>query len=452
VVICENMLKLIKTSIHITLLSLFALGIAGRVAAEGVHFDFEQKFFEEYGYEVKDHCLIRNGSTYHLFYLRGNPAVDIGHATSPDLKHWTTLPPLLYTGPDPWDGRALWAPQVIRQPSQLGVYFLFYTGVNFNAAQQTGLAYSTWGLNSWAKVPQPIYHPDPSWAMWSDTLVFAVGRDPYVFENEGTYYMLNTAKTIANKGAIACATSPDMYNWTDVGPLYVHNNWHVLESNFLVQRNGKFHLFFTEEVVNGTSHMAADSLFGGWDIGTRTIIDAGHAPEVNTFDEGKYIFSRHTTYYDSTVTYHWVIRFDSLLWAGDTPYVYKPWPLADNWTIVWGNAFIYQPELVREVSGPPQRRRHAGWVLRRRRERPHAVEAVYDHVQLHKPAGRRRQLPRQVLRRLEGRQYRCALVQGNRKEQRSHGPALLGRASDERKAGLHRDYGQLGGSVRAHQL
>ena len=91
------MRKLLKTSIHIAVLSLLSLGFADRVDAEGVHFDFEQKFFFEFGFEVKDHCLIRDGSTYHLFYLRGNPAVDIGHATSPDLKHWTMLPPVLYT-------------------------------------------------------------------------------------------------------------------------------------------------------------------------------------------------------------------------------------------------------------------------------------------------------------------------------------------------------------------
>jgi predicted GH43/DUF377 family glycosyl hydrolase len=340
------MRKLLKTSIHIAVISLLSLGFVGRADAEGVSFDFEQKFFYEFGFEIKDHCLVRDGSTYHLFYLRGvlgYPAIDIGHATSPDLKNWTMHPPLLYTGPDPWDGRALWAPQVVPVPGQPGAHFMYYTGVNFNWTQQTGLAFSTSGLGSWSKFPQPIYHPDPSWAMWGDTLIFAAGRDPYVFEYEGTHYMINTAKTIANKGAIACASSPDLFNWTDIGPLYVHNNWHVLESNYLVQRNDKFHLFFTEEVVNGTSHMASNALFSGWEIGSRTIIDAGHAPEINTFDEGDYVFSRHTTYYDSSSTYHWVIRFDTLLWAGDTPFVYKPWPLADNWTIVWGNAFIYQP-------------------------------------------------------------------------------------------------------------
>ena len=66
-----------------------------------------------------------------------------------------------------------------------------------------------------------------------------------------------TAKTLTDKGAVACATSQDLIQWTDVGPIYVHDSWHVLESVYITHRNGLFHMFFTEEATIG-----ADQPFG----------------------------------------------------------------------------------------------------------------------------------------------------------------------------------------------
>ncbi|MEE9269804.1 MAG: FlgD immunoglobulin-like domain containing protein, partial [Candidatus Krumholzibacteria bacterium] len=304
-----------------------------------VKFDFEQKFFVEFGQIIKDHGLIRADGVYHLFYLRGDPAVNIGHATSPDLIHWTQEDPVLSIQPGTWDDQAMWAPQVL--PTGRGDYIMYYTGVNLAASQQAGIALSA-DLYNWIKLPWPVYHPDPlTWAEWSLT-AFSHGRDPYVFEYQGSFYMINTAKTWFNKGAVAFAISPDMLNWTDIGPLYVHDTWHVLESLQCVERNDKFHMFFTEETIAGTSHMASDSLFNGWDIGTRSIIDFGHAPEVTPFD-GNYVFSRHAAHQWGDGSNQFVIRFDTLIWFGDDPVVYKPWPLAADWNTTSGFAFITQP-------------------------------------------------------------------------------------------------------------
>ncbi len=302
-----------------------------------VHFDFEQPYFSEPGFVVKDHCLVRVDGVYHLFYLRGNPAINIGHATSTDLIHWALQDPVLYVEPGTWDELALWAPQIIQTGSS--DYIMYYTGVNNVFSQQTGLALSA-NLYQWGKVPWPIYHPDPSWAEWSDT-TWSHGRDPFVFEHDGTLYMLITAKTLTNQGAIASAVSDNYVQWQDNGPIYVHDTWHVLESVQCIHRNSKFHLFFTEEDVFGTSYMMSDSLYSGWDISTRTIIDLGQAAEVDLFDD-EYLFSRHITYYDEgELTY--IIRFDPLSWVGDSPTIYKPWPLSKDWNLVSGVAFAFQP-------------------------------------------------------------------------------------------------------------
>ena len=305
-----------------------------------VKFDFEQKYFTEFGVEVKDHSLLRVDGVYHLFYLRGNPAVNIGHATSTDLVHWNLQPPVLYTGPGSWDEWALWAPQVIRDENN-GTWIMYYTAVNRYGCQQTAMAVS-YDLYQWTKIPWPVYHPDPSWALWSET-TWSHGRDPFVFDYNGTSYQLLTAKTRANRGAVACGVSNDGYSWQDNGPLYVHSNWHVFESVQCIPRNNKWYLFYTEETVDGTTFMKSDSPLTGWNPATAYVIDYGHAAEINQFDPGKDLFSRHSIHQYNDGTGQHVIRVDTLRWAGDTPYVYKPWPLSAQWTNVWGNAFIFAP-------------------------------------------------------------------------------------------------------------
>jgi hypothetical protein len=302
-----------------------------------VKFDFEQRYFNEIPLDVLDHCVVEYQGKYHLFYLRGDPAVNIGHATSTDFIHWELQEPLLEPGT--WDNRALWAPHVLTMPGNQ--WFMYYTGVNNYTAQQTGLAISP-DLYNWFKVPWPVYHPDPVWAEWDDEM-WCHGRDPHVIEYNGKYYMFVTAKTNNNLGAVACAESDNLTTWTDIGPLYVHDSWHVLESVFIMERNGKFHMFFTEEEVYGTSHMSCDSLFGDWDIANRRIIDQGHAAQITVLSDGTEMFSRHAVYNDGQGLEYHNIRFDELVWAGDIPAPYKPWALSDNWTLVWGNAFSYQP-------------------------------------------------------------------------------------------------------------
>jgi predicted GH43/DUF377 family glycosyl hydrolase len=302
-----------------------------------VKFDFEQRYFAEPPLNVMDHCVVESNGTYHLFYLRGDPAVDIGHATTTDFVHWNLEDPVLEPGT--WGDVVLWAPHVLKGPS--GTWYMFYTGPNAVGAQQTGLAISS-NLFDWTTLPWPVYHPDPSWAQWDETL-WCHGRDPHVLEQGDKFYMFLTAKSNEGFGAVACAQSDYLIDWEDIGPMYVHDSWHVLESVFVMQRNNRFHMFFTEETVNGTSHMSSDSLFSGWNIADRRIIDLGHAPQVTTLPDGTEMFSRHTVYNNGFGIVFHVIGFDTLAWVGDIPAPYKPWALSGNWSLIWGNAFAYQP-------------------------------------------------------------------------------------------------------------
>ena len=166
-------------------------------------------------------------------------------------------------------------------------------------------------------------------------------RDPGFFKENGTCYMVHTAHTWAWKGAIALATSTDYFTWHDAGPIYVADNWHAIESVFLMKRNGRYHLFFTEETTEGISHMSSDSLRSGWNIATRTIIDLGAASEVLDLGDDRYIISRHTKYTTAAEPVS-SIRFDTLGWYGDQPHVQMT-NLLGGWTILWGTAFDRQP-------------------------------------------------------------------------------------------------------------
>lgn len=317
----------------LTVVACLALLVAPAARAL-TQFDFEQPYFREEGQSVLDHCVVEQDGLYHLFYLRGNPAVNIGHATTNDFTHWELKPPVL--APGSWDA-LLWAPYLFRASN---TWFMYYTGVNAAAAQQTGLGLSS-DLSQWFKLPAPVYHPDPSWAVWSET-AFSHGRDPHVIEVGGVYYLFVTAQHQWYKGAVACATSTDLVNWADAGYIYLHNNWHMLESVFILQRNGLFHMFFTEEGVYGTSHMSSPTLYGGWDINQRIYLDNGHAPQITDTPSGP-IFSRHSVYNDNHGDYKYVLKFSPLVWAGDIPTAPKPFPLAGTWMMVSGDAFYYQP-------------------------------------------------------------------------------------------------------------
>jgi len=321
---------------RIGLLAAFFLSLNFVTATALVRFDFEQKFFNEPGQPVLDHSVVLADGIYHLFYLRGSPAINVGHATTTDFIHWTIQPPVLQRGTT-WN-RLLWAPHVYWGNGQ---WNMFYTAVANTGTQQTGVAFST-DLYNWVMLDYPIYHPDPSWAEWSPDY-FTHGRDPHVMEYNGKYYQFLTAKTWNNRGAVAMGESTDLINWVDIGPVYTHNIWHVLESVFVFKHNTKWQMMFTEEVVLGVSVMNSDDLFTGWDIATRNVIDPGHAPQATLLPNGERMFSRHTIYQHPYGEYLYNIRFDSLTWVGDVPLPSKPWPLAKDWEIVSGNAFDVQP-------------------------------------------------------------------------------------------------------------
>jgi predicted GH43/DUF377 family glycosyl hydrolase len=310
------------------------------------HFDFEGPVMYNPDQDVKDHSLIFVDDIYHIFYIVANER-NFGHATSTDLVHWTFHEPVLHKGqPGDWDEKDIWAPCVVPMEGTDGYYLMYYTGVNSSSAQQTGIAYSYGDLNTWNKIDEGITEPfacDPAWCNWDENS-YSHFRDPNFFEDESGYYLTQTTRTSDDYGAVALTSSSDArFSWNDAGPMYVHENWHLLESTFVLKREGTYHLFFTEEAVGGVSHMFSDSLKSGWDIDYRWIIDSGHAAEITHTPSGADIISRHTSYLDYTGDHVYSIRFDTLIWSGGGHPMVDLEPPLGGWTILSGTAFDHQP-------------------------------------------------------------------------------------------------------------
>jgi hypothetical protein len=325
------------------ILPLIALAPCGGPAEGQVSFDFEGPVFMEPGSIIKDHSLIHHNGLYHIFYIHGDQKT-FGHATSPDLRHWTLLEPVLQAGPEPWDEKMIWAPCIVDAVTETGYLLMYYTGVNNQISQQTCLAVAT-SPDSWTKAPTELFapfHGDTTWTEWSED-AWSNYRDPGFLDDGELSYLVHTACTKEGLGAISLSSSADLFNWSDEGPLYIHNSWHALESPLLLKRDGRYHLFFTEENVGGISYMSSDSMTSGWNIYTRAILDGGHAVELFPVTQDKYLFSRHTSYLAPSGDLISTIRIDTLDWAEGYPAVDMIDMLSESWTILWGDAFRWQP-------------------------------------------------------------------------------------------------------------
>ncbi|CAN5551253.1 hypothetical protein BH10CHL1_BH10CHL1_23210 [soil metagenome] len=205
------------------------------------------------GEYVTDFCLVQRDNLYHLFHIRGERwtwpvgyrELDLGHATSTDLRDWTPHAPVLPAGPrGAWDESGNWAPDIIEVD---GVYYCYYTGSDKHNNQAIGLATST-DLFNWQKHPaNPVVKPGD----WSDQ---AVGRDVacrdamvYHDQAHNRYLLYYTATMADNRACMGLAQSQDLIHWTDLGPTYIEEDpsYNRLESAYLVPHADKYYLFYS---------------------------------------------------------------------------------------------------------------------------------------------------------------------------------------------------------------
>lgn len=187
---------------------------------------------------VWDFWIADDGDLFHLYYLHAPTSLGheslrhrnarIGHATSPDLRTWTDLGPVLGPGgPGDVDETATWTGSVVRDDD--GVWRMFYTGSRFLAPdampniETVAVATST-DLHTWTKHPELSLSADAGLyeVLGDGTWREEAWRDPWVFRGEdGRWHMLVTARARAgegdDRGVVGHAVSDDLATWT-VGP------------------------------------------------------------------------------------------------------------------------------------------------------------------------------------------------------------------------------------------
>ena len=159
--------------------------------------------------------LTHHAGEYHLFYQHvpgataWEPGCHWGHATSPDLLHWTHHEPALSPG-DGDDG--CWSGCVTVPPD--GGAMLFYTSV-----QRDRLDIGR------VRVARPADH---GWRSWTKGEVVAelpeglravAHRDPVVVRDGDTWLMLLGAGLADGTATVLVHTSPDLRTWEYAGPL-----------------------------------------------------------------------------------------------------------------------------------------------------------------------------------------------------------------------------------------
>lgn len=168
---------------------------------------------------MNDPCgLIQWKGRYHMFYQH-NPdgayhdAIHWGHAVSDDLVHWEDLPVALAPTPDAPDKDGCWSGCAVDDD---GVPTLVYTGV---FPQTVCIATGSEDMLMWQKHEGNPVIEAPPYDEW-----YVTGghfRDPYVWRENGTWYLLIGSKIRDVGGMILLYRSDDLVEWEFLHPLIV---------------------------------------------------------------------------------------------------------------------------------------------------------------------------------------------------------------------------------------
>ncbi len=163
--------------------------------------------------------LIQWQGRYHLFYQH-NPDLPIwgnmhwGHASSPDLIHWTDLPMALAPTPGGVDEAGVFSGCAVNHN---GVPTLIYTGTRGNHCeiQTQCLATGSADLLTWEKYAgNPVLSAMPPITQQDRDF-----RDPYVWQEGDIWYMVLGSRIVGKGGAVFLYRSTDLLSWEYLHPL-----------------------------------------------------------------------------------------------------------------------------------------------------------------------------------------------------------------------------------------
>lgn len=213
--------------------------------------------------------FIQWNGTYHLFYQwmpfkTGHGAKFWGHLSSKDLVHWQEQSIAL--APSEWfDKNGCYSGSAIECNGKL---YLFYTG---NVKDEEGnrqtyqcLAISDDGVNFYKKGPV-VHLPDEYTPHF---------RDPKVWQQDGSYFMIVGAQTTELKGAVALLRSENLSDWTHIGILTgggkgtLGQFGYMFECPDLFNLNGKDVLIFSPQGLSAQGLKYQNAYQSGYVVGT----------------------------------------------------------------------------------------------------------------------------------------------------------------------------------------
>ena len=167
----------------------------------------------------ESHGFIYHKGVYHLFYQKnGNGPYfsnqNWGHLQSLDLVTWTEKPVALWPSPNSFDKVGIWSGHLVLNTA--GQPSILYTGVD-GVKAGIGLATSDDSLLVWQKSPaDPVISGSPA------TFPNRDFRDPYLFQENGSWYMIVGSGLVSPEaGTVFLYKSTDLTNWTLKGPLFI---------------------------------------------------------------------------------------------------------------------------------------------------------------------------------------------------------------------------------------
>lgn len=171
------------------------------------------------------HAPIYFNGQYHLFYQH-NPQgpyfhqIHWGHWVSDDLVHWRDLPIALAPEKNAVDPDGVWSGSAAYDEN--GMPALFFTAGDDSAKpnQRVGLARTTFLQNGDNDLIHWVKHPEPLIVQEKGVGLFGDFRDPFVWKEEDTWYLLIGSGIEGEGGTALAYTSMDMLNWSYKGPFH----------------------------------------------------------------------------------------------------------------------------------------------------------------------------------------------------------------------------------------
>lgn len=196
------------------------------VPASRFAFDFHRPKYHpapQSSWANESHGLIFHNGVYHMFYQKnGNGPYfsqqNWGHLISVDLVNWQEKQVALWPQPGGFETVGIWSGHLVKDDA--GIPTIFYTAVD-GVKAGIGSAVSGDNLLTWQRNPlNPLIPAAPATYPNKDF------RDPYVFKDGSTWYMIiGTGLQSPQIGTVFLYKSTDLLSWQLTGPLFIDESF-----------------------------------------------------------------------------------------------------------------------------------------------------------------------------------------------------------------------------------